>query len=223
MAEKEPQRVATGLERDDELASDNPERDSHSPFYSKWDQSPEESANLFSRIAFAWLDPLIFYGRKTPIQSKDAYPLPSEIRANRICEQTFLREWDKEVEWARAKSKEPSLVAALWRSFRGTWLKGSVCRFTGDLSQVISPILLQRLISYLSTAYAFYFIGPSSPDEPAPNNGIGFGYAAGMLGLQLLNTVAINHFWSQSQKTGLQVRTSLVAAVFQKCLRLSQG
>lgn len=208
----------TGLEREDELASSNPERDPHSPFYSRFDESPEESANFLSKLTFSWLDSLIWFGHKQPILAKDAYPLPPDIRANKICEQTFLKEWDKEL-----ASAKPSLTKAVWRSVRTTWLKGSLCRFGGDFSQVISPILLQKLIAFLTALYTYYFVGPPYPGAPAPSSAVGFGYACGILALQLWNSLCINHFWSFSQKTGLKVRTSLTAAVFQKCLRLSQA
>jgi len=222
---KSPAHARTGLEREDELASENPELDPHSPFYSRFAVSPEETSNFLSLLTFTWLDPLIWAGFKKPILSHDAYPLPSDIRANRLYEKTFLRSWEAEKERTRVSGKqtEPSLVRAGWKSFRSTWLKGSLCRFTGDFTQVISPILLQRLIAYLTTIYTYYFLGPPYPGAPPPSNGIGYAYAAGILGLQLLNSICINHFWSFSQKTGLQVRTSLIAAVFAKCLKLSQA
>ncbi|KAI9004971.1 P-loop containing nucleoside triphosphate hydrolase protein [Hyaloraphidium curvatum] len=208
----------TGLDRDDELASDNPEADPFSPFYSRHAESPEDGANIFQLLTYTWLDPLIWFGYRNTVEAKDAPPLSRWLRSNLLCEQTFLREWEAEL--GRPK---PSLAIALWRSFRRTWLTGSVFRFMGDFSQVISPILLQRLIAFLTAYWTFWFIGPPTPGAPAPSTAVGFGYATGILLLQLLNSFSANQFWTFSQRSGLEVRTSLIAAVFQKCLRLSQA
>ena len=48
---------------------------------------PLEDANFFSRLSFAFCDPLIRLGYKQPLQADDLWDVPAEFEAERVCEE----------------------------------------------------------------------------------------------------------------------------------------
>lgn len=59
-------------------------------------KSPEEKANLLSRLIFSWLSPLLRVGYKRPLTEKDLYPLSAQDETHRIGDE-LERAWMNQV------------------------------------------------------------------------------------------------------------------------------
>lgn len=52
-------------------------------------------ANIFSRLLFSWLNPLLVLGYKRPLESSDLYEVPPQFRSDNVTSK-FVQYWDEE-------------------------------------------------------------------------------------------------------------------------------
>lgn len=126
---------------------------------------PEYSSSVFSRLTFAWVQPLMTLGSKRPLEKEDIWELTEQRRASYIA--TRFREfWAKEVAKHKesvieaerieveelatstsassgklAKTKKPKIYRAkLWKAINNTFLwqfwSAAVLKVIGDSLQV---------------------------------------------------------------------------------------
>ncbi|KAJ2382365.1 hypothetical protein GGI05_005676, partial [Coemansia sp. RSA 2603] len=135
-------------------------------------QSPEDRANIFSKFTFGWMTPFLKQGTQRPIEFDDIPQLKSK-NIPRAIAKVFQRNWGEELE-----SSQPSLVRAILRTY---WLEIAVrwsIMFAYNMSAFAHPILLSRLIGFMTT-----YNGPDA--EPVEN---GYFYAISMFLVAFLRT-----------------------------------
>ncbi|KAK0751378.1 P-loop containing nucleoside triphosphate hydrolase protein [Schizothecium vesticola] len=179
---------------------------------------PESTANWLSTLTFHWLSPVIRRGYTRPLQLDDLYAMPG----NRLAEDhadRLERCWAASLEtnrdraassgrtrtpfWARRTSDATALALALNRvCFRWFWL-GGLFKLAGDLSQILSPLLIRFLIHTLS--------------DPSPQaRRAGFGYAVGLFLLLVFSVTANVHGFYRSYTTGILLRAALMHAIYRR-------
>lgn len=57
---------------------------------------PEETTNIFGRLTFSWLTPLMKLGHKTPLVQDDLWNLPHGDEAE-VISYKFQKNWQKEL------------------------------------------------------------------------------------------------------------------------------
>ncbi|OMO92329.1 hypothetical protein COLO4_17673 [Corchorus olitorius] len=161
---------------------------------------PERQANICSRIFFGWITPLMQQGYRRPITERDVWKLDTWDQTETLI-QKFHRCWLKETE----RSK-PWLLRALNSSLGGRFWLGGVFKIGNDLCQYAGPLLLNRLLQSMERG------------DPA---WIGYIYAflmfIGVLCVVLLEGQYMQNVW----RVGFRLRSTLVAAIFYKSLRLT--
>ncbi|KAK3296581.1 P-loop containing nucleoside triphosphate hydrolase protein [Chaetomium fimeti] len=180
---------------------------------------PESTANWLSILTFAWLSPVIGTGYTRPLQVDDLYSMPStrlvEGHADRL-----ERFWSESLEknrnrvassglmawrpfWARRTTDATVLTLALNRvCFQWFWI-GGLFKLSGDLSQILSPLLIRFLINTLS-----------DPSQQALR--AGFGYAAGLFLLLVFSVTSNVHGFYRSYTTGILLRGALMHAIYRR-------
>ncbi|KAJ2802822.1 hypothetical protein H4R21_002273, partial [Coemansia helicoidea] len=168
-------------------------------------QSPEERANIFSRLTFTWMTPLLKQGLRKPLEMEDTWELAREYRPD-VATAAFQRNWQAEL-----KRPQPSLFRATARSYWAAWALAGLYKLIKDLVAFLNPILLARLIGFVSR-YG------SADAEPIEN---GYFYALAMFVVASVQTLAFQQHWSQNQRVNCLMKVTYTTAIYRKTMVLS--
>ncbi|RYQ86551.1 hypothetical protein Ahy_B10g106219 isoform C [Arachis hypogaea] len=124
---------------------------------------PEMHANIFSRLCFGWVTPLMRQGYRKPIREKD-----------------------------------------VWKLDKFWW--GGIYKIGNDLSQFVGPILLNHLLNSMQN------------QDPS---WVGYIYAFSIFVGVSLGVLCEAQYFQNVMRVGFQLRSTLVAAIFRKSLRLT--
>ncbi|PIA50779.1 hypothetical protein AQUCO_01200196v1 [Aquilegia coerulea] len=161
---------------------------------------PERHANIFSKIHFGWMTPLMKQGFKQPLTEKDVWKLDTWDQTETL-NSKFQRCWLDEYQ----KSK-PWLLRALNSSVGGRFWWGGFFKIGNDLSQFVGPVILKHLLQSMQNG------------DPA---WIGYIYAFSIFVGVALGVLCEAQYFQNVMRVGFRLRAILVAAVFRKSLRLT--
>ncbi|KAJ1996422.1 hypothetical protein GGI25_000485 [Coemansia spiralis] len=170
--------------------------------------APEESANIFSRLSFAWMSPLLEFGQHKQIGEGDLWKLPAKYAPLNVVEK-FDANWQYEL--SNSMHHTPSLLRALWKTHGAPFALAGVFKLIQDILQFTQPVLLSRLIG---------FVASHATDNPLPIS-YGFFYATAMLICQAIQTIFLHQYFQLGMVTGMKAKSSLTAAIYKKALRIS--
>ncbi|XP_019419115.1 PREDICTED: ABC transporter C family member 12-like isoform X1 [Lupinus angustifolius] len=176
---------------------DNPE---YEPLYGADQVCPEMQASLFSRITFGWITPLMTQGYTKPITEKDVWKLDKLDQAETLTEK-FQRFWMLELQ-----SSNPWLLKALNNSLGKRFWCGGIYKIGNDLSQFVGPILLNHLLTSMQNG------------DPS---WIGYIYAFSIFVGVSVGVLCEAQYFQNVMRVGFQLRSTLVAAIYRKSLRLT--
>ena len=173
--------------------------------------SREYGANIFSKITFQWITPLMTMGYNRPLELNDIYLVnpdrSAEFLTNNL-EEAFNRR-------VRNGHKRP-LLGAMLETFSTSFYIGAACQLTSSILQVINPFILRYLIAFASEAYYAQVL-----NTPAPNIGRGIGLVIGVTIIQAVQSACTNQFMYHGMVNGGQARAALISIIFDKSLRIS--
>ena len=168
-------------------------------------ECPVEYADVFSRLTFAWMTPLMKYGHKEYLTEEDLWTLRPDDQAKTTGSE-FGHAWAAQLE-----KKRPSLWLALFRAFGLPYLGGGIFKSVSDILAFVQPQLLRLLIS---------FIDSYRTDSPQPVV-YGAAIALSMFAVSAVQTVCLHQYFQRAFETGMRVKSSLATAIYAKSLRLS--
>jgi ABC-type multidrug transport system fused ATPase/permease subunit len=172
--------------------------------------SPEELSNIFSRLTFHWMTPLMKLGYKKVLVMDDLWNLRPADQTVYNNEQ-FEFFMDKELQ-----RKSPSLTRALFLAYWKTLLSSFVFKLCQDILQFTQPQLLHLMMAFAAT-YALEWSG-----EPMPMYK-GIVIAFGMLFTAMAQTMFLHQYFHGCFMMGMRIRSSIVQAIYKKSLRLSNS
>lgn len=159
---------------------------------------------LFSRLTFSWLNPLLRLGASKPLALDDIPPLDSEDEALEAYE-TFSKAWDNE---RKGKEKMTNLVAfALAKCYMKEMLLVGVYAFLKTLAVSSFPLLLCAFIWYSNLE--------------RKDLGTGILLVGCLLLAKLVESLSQRHWYFDSRRYGMRMRSAVMAAVYRKQLKLS--
>ncbi|KAJ2832598.1 hypothetical protein GGI24_001173 [Coemansia furcata] len=168
-------------------------------------QSPEERANIFSRMAFTWMLPLLEQGYRKPLRMEDTWELGREYHPD-VVNARFQRNWQEEL-----RSGSPSLFRATMRTYGLSLALSGFYRLVKDLVSFLNPILLSRLIGFVSR----YKTSMAEPIE------YGYFYAISMFLVATVQNIAVRQHWAQNQRVNCLLKVSYTTAIYRKTMALS--
>ncbi|KAJ1998330.1 hypothetical protein GGI04_005049, partial [Coemansia thaxteri] len=136
---------------------------------------------------------------------EDTWELGSEYRPD-VVNARFQRNWQKELQSGR-----PSLLRATLRTYGWSLALSGFYKLIKDLVSFLNPILLSRLIGFVSR----YNTANAEPIE------YGYFYAASMFVVASVQTLAFQQHWAQNQRISCLIKTSYTTAIYRKTLTLS--
>ena len=173
--------------------------------------SREYNANLFSKLSFQWMTPLMAKGYQRPLELNDIWRVNPDRSANVLAdrlEDAFKRRVQK-------GHKRP-LLAAMHETFKESFYIGAFCQLTMSVLQVVNPFILRYLIAFAGEAYY-----AEKLHYPAPKIGRGVGLVVGITCIQIIQNLAANQMMYHGMMNGGQARAALISLVFDKSLRIS--
>ncbi|CDP05638.1 unnamed protein product [Coffea canephora] len=161
---------------------------------------PERHVNIFSKITFAWVNPLMKLGYKRPLTEKDVWKLDNWDRTETL-NNMFQKCWVEE-----SRRPNPWLLRALNRALGGRFWWGGFWKIWNDVSQFIGPMILNQLLMSMQDG------------DPA---WIGYIYAFSIFAGVVFGVLCEAQYFQNVMRVGYRLRSTLVAAVFRKSLRLT--
>ncbi|KAG1554327.1 hypothetical protein G6F51_000001 [Rhizopus arrhizus] len=169
--------------------------------------SPEEMANIFSRLTFSWMTPLMRLGYQKPLIMDDLWNLTTEDQSA-IIGNRFQQNWEKEMQKAK-----PSLLRVLVKTLSGPFALAALFKLLQDILQFTQPMLLKQLMRWV-TSYT------TSEHEPSYR---GIFIAVAMFVTAVCQTMFLHQYFQRCFSTGMRLRAALVTAIYRKTLVLSNS
>ncbi|XP_034486870.1 multidrug resistance-associated protein 4-like isoform X2 [Drosophila innubila] len=203
-------------------------------------KNPCQQANLLSYFIFAWAVPFLYHGSRKGLTTDDITEClkadQSEQLGNRL-----EKEWQKELERARKKSRKPHLRRALLSCFWSPFIiNGALCFIYIALKMLIAAILAQLLLqlrhvdSVAGTANSSIILAGNSSDSVTNSstwNEVAKSaiyvwndayYLGGMLvGINFVACFLWHHLYLRQRMMGARMRIACCSLVYRKTLRLS--
>lgn len=161
---------------------------------------PERRVNIFSSIFFSWMTPLMQLGYKRPITEKDVWKLDTWDETETLYNK-FQKYWLEE-----SQKPKPWLLRALCFSLGGRFLLGALFKIGNDASQFVGPIVLNFLLESMQKG------------DPSWS---GYIYAFSIFAGVVVGVLSEAQYFQNVMRVGFRLRSTLVAAVFRKTLRLT--
>ncbi|CAE6470998.1 unnamed protein product [Rhizoctonia solani] len=163
---------------------------------------PYERANVYSRLTFGWMTPLMKLGYSRFISEKDMSALSPSDTAHSLSDE-LQKHWSRQVE-----SKNPSLWGALARAYGGQYANAAVIKIVRDFLSFAEPQLLRFLLAFI----ARYQAGKTESAF------VGWAIAAAMFVLSVVQTAMLHQYFQICFITGMRVRAGLVTTIYNKAL-----
>ncbi|KAK2353050.1 ABC transporter C family member [Trifolium repens] len=165
-------------------------------------------ANFISKLIFCWVNSLLSLGYSKPLDLEDIPSLDSDDEAN-MAYQKFVQAWESLVR-ERTKNNTNSLV--LWSIVR-IYLKENLLiafyAFIRTISVVVSPLILYAFVSYSNRTEEDLRKGLSI---------VGF-----LIVTKVFESLSQRHWFFNSRRSGMKMRSALMVAVYRKQLKLSSS
>ena len=168
--------------------------------------SPFDRANVFSRISFNWMAPLMKKGFYQYISEIDLPFLPKSLKSENTSA-SFYHYWNNQT--------SPSLVMALSKAFGAPFLLGGVFKALQDLLAFVQPQLLRLLIRFVND-----YSQSVKDGEPLPLTR-GLMIAGAMFVVSVTQTACLHQYFQRAFDFGMSIKSSLTSVVYDKSLVLS--
>ncbi|CAL5195604.1 unnamed protein product [Lathyrus oleraceus] len=162
-------------------------------------------ATFLSKLIFSWINSLLSLGYSKPLNLEHIPSLVPEDEAN-MAYQNFVHAWKS----LRTENNTKSFV--LWSIVR-TFLKENILiAFYGlirTISVVVSPLILYAFVNYSNRTEA--------------DLGKGLSIVGFLIVSKVLDSFSQRHWYFNSKRSGMKMRSALMVAVYQKQLKLSSS
>ncbi|KAH7318562.1 ABC transporter family protein [Stachybotrys elegans] len=174
-------------------------------------ESRESSAGLLSKLTFQWMAPLMVAGYKRQLTQQDIWKVNPKRAADPMTDR--LKEtFRKRVE----RGDKHPLMWALHDNFTMEFWLGAVCALLTSIIGVMAPFTLRFLIQFATDAWIANRTG-----TPPPPISHGIGLAIGVTVMQILSSLATNHFLYRGMLLGGQARATLISTIYEKAMVVS--
>ncbi|CAL5195605.1 unnamed protein product [Lathyrus oleraceus] len=163
-------------------------------------------ATLLSKLIFSWINSLLSLGYSKPLDLQDIPSLVPQDEAN-MAYQKFVHAWESLVR-ERTKNNTKSLV--LWSIVRTFLEENIIIAFYAlirTISVAVSPLILYAFVNY------------SNRTEAELREGLSI--VGILIVTKVFESLSQRHWFFNSRRSGMKMRSALMVAVYQKQLKLS--
>lgn len=124
-------------------------------------ESPVLVANIYERLSFSWLTPLLSLGTRKFLGEEDMWQLPPDDSAEALSNR-LANAWQEQVQLVSdGKKKKPSLKIAIAKAYGRVYFVAGVLKALYDAASFLQPQLLRLLLRFISS------YGTDNPMPPA--------------------------------------------------------
>ncbi|KAH1240203.1 ABC transporter C family member 8 [Glycine max] len=168
-------------------------------------------STFLSKLTFSWVNSLLRLGYSKPLALEDIPSLLSEDEAE-FAYQNFMHTWESLV---RESSKDNTKNLVLWSVVR-THLKENILiafyALLRTIAVTVSPLILYAFVNY-----------SNSRDAKQTNLKEGLSIVGFLILSRVVDSVSQRHWFFDSRRSGLKIRSALMVAVYKKQLKLSSS
>jgi ATP-binding cassette subfamily C (CFTR/MRP) protein 1 len=194
--------------------------------------------NPLSRLLFLFVDPLIFYGYRHTLGPAELYKPPA-VETESLYG-SFDAAWQAQRAAADASGgkKKPDIKVAVFRGSSGGLLFTGALYAVSTACSLVGPMMLRNVVNGLScqaaaasaaaaTAAArpqpFAGAAPAAPAALCPTRQTLYLYLIALCGAPLVQSLSENQMNFALNVIGTRMRNALMAAIYRKCLRLTNA
>lgn len=170
-------------------------------------ECPENVANVFSRLSFHWMQPLMSLGAKKYLTEDDMWSLPPGEDG-----ESLGRRFEEGYAKTRGPDGKPRFWTTLAFAYGGPFMFAALLKVAQDALAFAQPQLLRRLLQFVQTW------DNDTEHEPALH---GFFFSSLLFVVAVVQTSFLHSYFQRCFVTGMRVRAGLVSAIYKKSLRLS--
>ncbi|XP_052182726.1 ABC transporter C family member 8 isoform X2 [Diospyros lotus] len=163
-------------------------------------------ASLLSKLTFSWINSLLRLGYSKILAVEDIPCLIPEDKAV-LAYEKFARAWDLLQRDKRSNSSRGLAFLAIMRVYMKEMVLAGICLFLRTLCVVVSPLLLYAFVSY--------------SNHNTGNTYGGLFLVGCLVVVKVVESLSQRHFFFNSRRTGMRMRSALMAAVYHKQLNIS--
>uniref|UniRef100_A0A8C9K421 Uncharacterized protein n=1 Tax=Panthera tigris altaica TaxID=74533 RepID=A0A8C9K421_PANTA len=180
--------------------------------------NPEKSASFFSRMTYSWFSRIILLGYKKPLEREDLFELNESDSSYIVCP-IFEKQWRKEVLrnqerqeikasfHKEARARKPSLLYALWNTFKFVLIQVALFKVFADILSFTSPLIMKQMIIFCENRQDFGWRG--------------YGYALALFVVVFLQTLILQQYQRFNMLTSAKIKTAVIGLIYKKALLLS--
>ncbi|XP_032133066.1 multidrug resistance-associated protein 1-like isoform X1 [Sapajus apella] len=180
--------------------------------------SPEKSASFFSKVTYSWFSRVIALGYKRPLEREDLFELNESDSSYTVCP-IFEKQWRKEVLRTKERQKvkasfhkeadttKPSLLYALWNTFKSVLIQVALLKVFADILSFTSPLIMKQMIIFCEHSSDFGWNG--------------YGYAMALFVVVCSQTLILQQYQRFNMLNSAKVKTAVNGLVYKKVLLLS--
>ncbi|XP_023365537.1 canalicular multispecific organic anion transporter 1-like [Otolemur garnettii] len=169
-------------------------------------------------MTYSWFSRLITLGYKKPLEREDLFELSESDSSYTVCP-IFEKQWRKEIlrNQERQKVKEsshkeastgkPSLLYALWNTFKTLLVQVTLFKVLADGLFFFSPFIMKHIIIFC--------------EHSLDSGWIGCGYAVALFVVVLLQTLILQQYQRFNMLTSAKIKTAVIGLIYKKSLLLS--
>ena len=151
--------------------------------------------SLYSALTFAWVTPMMVTGFRRPLQEEDIFAVPREDESLSLTSRLS----------ASFALTSPSLLKAIVKVWLPSVIASGLWKTLNDGSQFAGPIFMSMILRGLT-------------EFSVVNLGL---LALAIYLSQIIGAVGEGQYFQTGMRVGMQLRSALMALIFQKSLRLS--
>jgi hypothetical protein len=182
-----------------------PEKSLSEPLLDK--KAENGQASFLSKLTFSWINSLLSLGYSKPLALEDIPSLVFEDEAN-LAYQKFSDAWESLLRERSSNQTSNIVLQAIAKVHLKENIFVAICAFLRTISVVVSPLVV----------YAFVNHSINSNEEDLYE---GLCILGCLILAKLVESLSQRHCFFQSRRSGMRVRSALMAAVYQKQLKLS--
>eukprot|EP01018_Ginkgo_biloba_P002831 Gb_14726 [translate_table: standard] len=155
-------------------------------------------------MTFTWLDSLLRLGYSKTLELKDIPHLTSEDEAS-TAQRAFAEAW--KLQQKENPLGRQSVFKALSKCYWKEMVVTGIFAFLRSAAMISGPLFLRSFVQFAGGKQHFKYEG--------------FVLVGGLFAVKLIESLSQRHWFFNSRRAGMRMRSALMAAVYQKQLRLS--
>ncbi|KAG7997591.1 hypothetical protein I3843_01G218100 [Carya illinoinensis] len=163
-------------------------------------------ASVLSKLTFSWINPLLSLGYSKPLALEDIPCLVSKDEAN-FAYQKFAHAWDSLSRETSSNKTRNLVLIAIAKVYLKENMYIGFCAFLRTICVVCAPLLL------------FAFVNYSNRNDRNLDEGLSI--VGCLILVKVVESLSQRHWFFDSRRSGMRMRSALMVAVYQKQLKLS--